>query len=275
MLKIVIFGGTKYIGKSLVEFLKLTPYKVYVFCRVEKQEENINFIRCDRRNEEKVKRYLLTIMPDVIIDMICFTKNDMQIVLNSLNQLTQLKHYIMVSTFHVYNFMNERETQFNKDTCEIEDDYTRNKIEAENQLCKSNIYKKSTIVRFPFVFSHDDYSGRFQKLIKMTENDKPQIDTFCCSLISKEDASKFLLYAIRSKPLGFVDVSNANCISFIEILKLIASTYNRNIEVTNGVNKIYPLKRDICLNSAKIGKLKGIEESILNEVEKFRDSNGN
>ncbi len=274
-MKIIIFGGTRYTGKHLVELLKKTDHDVYVLARRNKEDQNIKFIECDRKNEDEVKKILLDISPDVIIDMICFDVLDMKTIINSIKELSTLKHYIFISTFYVYNYIDENEKALLDNIDLIEDRYTKNKVEAENLLYKSDLFHKSSIVRLPFIFSYDDYSNRFQNLISMINDDIVEIDDKSSSFICKEDAAEFLFDMVSSDPKGIVDAANDGCIGFRDIIKIAAFEYDKEVNFINGENKIYPLKRDICLSSKKITKLRSIQEAILEEVRRLKEFNEN
>ena len=70
-MNIVIIGGTKYVGLSLLSYLKND--NVYILSRKKiKTKENQKSIIIDRKNEEELSNCIKDINPDVIIDMICF-----------------------------------------------------------------------------------------------------------------------------------------------------------------------------------------------------------
>lgn len=272
-MKIVILGGTRYIGKKTIELFLESSCEVFVFCRKNEKVKNIIYKSVDRKNQQTLQKELEIINPDFVLDMICFSEIDADIFVNASKNLKKLSHYVMVSTFYIYNYTDEREEPF-ENGLEIDSSYTKNKIEAENRILNSHLLNKSTIVRFPFVFSCDDYSNRFQNLLRLAvkDNNEIKIDNTKSSLISKDSAASFLANLPYKKPLGIVDVSNGGCVSFRDILKTASNIFNTKIAFVDGENTIYPLKKDICLQSKKVEKLDGVLDILKEEIVLFKEN---
>ncbi|MFC1753142.1 NAD-dependent epimerase/dehydratase family protein [Thermoproteota archaeon] len=214
-MKIVFFGGTRYVGKELVNLMEASSHKVYIASshKPNFSKKGILFSKLDRTDKNRVGDLLAEVKPDIIFDNICFNEYSARIIQDTYAKQLKacLKHYIMTSTFYVYNYSKKRECYINFKAHKIKDDYTRNKLAAESSLYNSSLYKIATIVRFPFVVSHDDYTNRFQKLVKNIRNSKSmQLSPNCkykMSFISKSEAAKFMHRLINSKPSGFVDAA--------------------------------------------------------------------
>ncbi|MDQ1339815.1 MAG: hypothetical protein QG567_970, partial [Campylobacterota bacterium] len=235
--------------------------------------KNITYKSVDRKSEQELQKELEIINPDFVLDMICFSKTDADIFVNASKNLKKLSHYVMVSTFYIYNYSDLKEEPFD-DNIEIDTSYTKNKIEAENRILNSHLFNISTIVRLPFVFSYDDYSNRFQNLLRFAakDNNEIKIDNTKSSLISRDSAASFLANLPYKKPLGVVDVSNDGCVSFRDILKITSKIFNTKIAFIDGENTIYPLKKDICLQSKKVEKLKDVLEVLKEEIILFKEN---
>ena len=272
-MNIVIIGGTKYVGLSLLSYLKND--NVYILSRKKiKTKENQKSIIIDRKNEEELSNCIKDINPDVIIDKICYELNDAKIIskIVKTQEKINLKHYIMISTFFIYNYINEKEEFKKLDISCIEDNYTKNKYLAEEYLYNSDIFPITSIVRFPFIFSNDDYSKRFQSTIEEVINKSIiEVDSLKCSYIFKESAAYALSTLTKVKAQGFIDISNKGTLSLIEIYKIISDLLRKPIKFIDGKRSVYTIKKDIVLDSKKseIFELEDLSSVIKNEVKKY------
>jgi nucleoside-diphosphate-sugar epimerase len=269
-MKVVILGGTKYVGLELLKHLKNED--VYVLSRQKISYKNITSIVTQRDSKEELKNHILTIQPEVILDMICYNPPQAQIIVDILTPLTFIKHYIMISTFFIYNYSDKFEEFEEIDSNTMNDNYTRNKYLAEKLISKSDIFKKTTIIRFPFIFSHDDYTKRFQYLIDQAENSNEIIvDNNRCSFISKNDAAKSLAVLIRTEPKQIIDISNQGCISLKAIYLIISNILNKKLVFKEDNRDVYQIQKSICLNSTKatIFNLQTIKKAIKAEVTNY------
>ena len=75
-MKILILGGTKYLGLETANLLVDSGHKVTVVSRKKVNNHHISYEECDRKNLTKLKKVIVKIKPDFILDMICFDKKD-------------------------------------------------------------------------------------------------------------------------------------------------------------------------------------------------------
>lgn len=166
--KILIIGGTNFIGRNLIEKLSATKkYDLTIFNRGITNSElfpNIKRIIGDR-NSSDVKRIHKTNW-DYIIDLSCYFPASLNHILSGLSQ--NLKKYIFISTCSVYqeykvHFSNENaliktctKDQFNDQST---DSYGNRKAECERilQAAKFNY----TILRPDLVYGKYDPTDRF------------------------------------------------------------------------------------------------------------------
>lgn len=248
--KIVILGGTKYVGLSLIKHIK--NYKVYVLSKRLICQYDIESIIIDRKNKQDLRRVLNKIQPQIILDMICYEERDAIDIANIMESMTYLNHYIMISTFFIYNYSDKYEDFSDINLGLIDDNYTKNKYLAEKQIFNSSVFHKTSIVRFPFIFSHDDYTKRFQFMINnVLSNNEVKIDDLKCSFISKDDAYKSLIELLECNPQGFIDIANSGCVTLGEIYNIISDLCKKSIIFLNCKRDVYIIKRNICLKSKK------------------------
>ena len=169
-MNILVLGGTKYFGRSLVKELLSQNHKVTVISRnISNQiaHPNLNYIKEDKEN------LLTTIQElgqkwDVIYDQICFNASDAQNTLNALE--SKAKKIIFTSTFSVYDYgFQMTEDKFNpytfkpvyqQDTC-----YQTEKRSAE-AIFLQNDQVPVIAARVPLVLGPNDYTNRLYSLIE-------------------------------------------------------------------------------------------------------------
>ena len=248
-------------GKALVELIMMSDHEVYVASRNRKAaiSDRVSIYDINRRSKDSVEELIMNLKPDVIIDNICFSSEDANIIRNiySNHELPFLRHYIMISTFFVYNYSTEREGYIEGEMADKADLYTHGKVEAENIIFKSKMNSIASFVRFPFIISYDDYSRRFQNVLKFVRMNRDltlsENSNLTMSFLSKDEASRFLCRLMSFGPCGFVDVANHGCLSFQGLCLAIARIFDVEIIICKkkGVNDIYTVKRNICIKNRK------------------------
>jgi hypothetical protein len=211
--------------------------------------------------------------------MVNFDESDSQGITSLYKQgyLKSLNHYIMISSFFVYNHFDsqifaEKKLNRNYNQGNI-DGYTKRKIESEMGLYDSELMTITTILRLPFLFSADDYSNRFQNLCNFAlVNHKPLFDnSFKYSLLRKSDAATAIIKVINSNPIGICDLSNSGCITnqqLIDKLKIALISFKGD-PVFGKYNFPYSVNRDICLNSKKLIIDISISDALKLEAESW------
>jgi len=266
--RLMIIGGTKYIGLELIKHLQ--DFEVHICSRKLTFYEGINEKVMDRKSKKELLGAVRNIQPEIILDMICYDQQDATDMSDILTKnVPCLEHYIMISTFFMYKYSYDLGELSEITLGEINDGYTRGKYLAEKTIFNSGFFEKVTIVRFPFVFSHDDYSGRFQHMLKMVlENRKVWVDNKKCSFIAKTDAAQSLKKLIYRKPQGIINISNEGCIALKDMYSLIADTCDVEIEYVGGERDVYQIKSDLCLAKDKPAwlNLRNIRDAIKSEV---------
>lgn len=178
--RVLVLGGSYFIGKKIVQILSEGDYQVTTLNRgtVENPFTNLDHIKCDRNDAVAMQSALKGRQFDIVIDVSGTTKEQMQIVGDSLDK-TSLKKYIFISSssvyavhkcippYHVGDSMGENEYW---------GDYGKNKAEAELFLYNyyDAISKISLVVlRPPYVYGEGNYAQRESFVFHHTLNDRP------------------------------------------------------------------------------------------------------
>ena len=280
-MKALILGGTRYVGR-LVSHLLLQNRLFTEVKTVSRNDfltlKDQHFV-CDRKIHNDLLMVFDNFQPNVIIDMINFSKDDSQGMVNAFNQnrLPYLQHYVMRSSFFVYNHFNlleyrEKELDFDADLARS-DAYTRGKIEAEKTLYSSKLMNLSTIIRLPFIFSADDYSCRFKTACDIAVSDMLGgiDDNIKYSLISKTFAAKGIEEICSNPPLGVVDLANSGCVTSRElclIIKNIAGEKKSCIEPIK-LDFPYTVMTSISIETDKISFKENLVSALEREAKEY------
>lgn len=271
-MKVLLLGGTRYMGRTAAMVLAAAGYEVVSVSRTP-GAGGLHHRVCDRKDTVALEALLRVESPEAILDMICFDAGDGAGMarLFEAGSLPRLQHYLMVSTFFPYNHIDDREAPFVGDPATIADGYTRRKVEAEANIQTSPLFAMSTILRLPFVFSHDDYTGRFQRFCEMVRDGRVSpaaANGWKTSMIAMPDAARVLAEMVRGAPLGYADAANDGCLGLHEMAAVIATTLDMppSFSGSEDPGTIYPLSRDLCLDSAKAPKLRPLADALADEA---------
>ena len=284
-MRVLVLGGTRYFGKASVALLlkSITLTSVKTLSRSKQNGDDKSHIICDRKNISELHLVFRNFRPNVIVDMINFSRDDSKELVKAYSNglLTSLKHYIMVSSFFVYNHFDLKEFQEKKlDLSLVKadkvDNYTYQKIEAESTLYESQLMDLTSILRLPFVFSSDDYSGRFQSICDISKqgNLKAIENSYRYSMISKSLAARCIEYLCTSSPQGIVDFANSGCVTTEEMVQIIRDSLGLDSKVNDSELKQLPyiVDRDICIQSFKIKINQSLESAIREEANEYFSS---
>ncbi|MDC1356385.1 hypothetical protein N8310_02220 [Pseudomonadota bacterium] len=192
-MNILIFGGTRFIGKEVVNLLKKMYINITVFSRNLDVENKVTHIAGDRNKLEDIKRIKGTF--DVIVDFISYDAKHTETIIN----LFPSARYILISTaWKAIKFSKKSEIKFN---------YIKGKRLAEGVVLRSNVANnKNTIIRLPIVLGLNDHTKRTNffrtindkksKIIYLTN---PDLDIYFCW---KSQISKFLIEQILKKVIN-------------------------------------------------------------------------
>lgn len=264
---ILVLGGTRFVGRDLVKLLTSNnKNEVFVISRnTNEKTKGVNYISLDRNNNSLLYKHLYEIKPDIIIDFICFSSEHTEPIKLYNENFNKLKHYIMISTFFVYLYdksINKEKQIISKD---INDNYAKNKLTAENEIFEDKLFLKATLIRFPFIVSYDDYTLRFRNYVsEVIERKTRLVSKTKKSFITKKSAVEAINSLIDSNPYGFLDLSNKGCITSSELSDLIADYFNIEIKKEKE-DTIYFVSDDICLDSRKI-TLNNLKQELFDEL---------
>ncbi|MGF1674652.1 MAG: NAD-dependent epimerase/dehydratase family protein [Rivularia sp. (in: cyanobacteria)] len=102
-MKILIIGGTNFIGPFLVRHLLTMGHDITLFHRGKTKADlpdNLHQIYGDRSQLQDFKREFESLSPDVVVDMICYTESNARMLINLFKGIT--RRVVAISSMDVY-----------------------------------------------------------------------------------------------------------------------------------------------------------------------------
>ena len=239
MKKVLVIGGTKFLGLEFIKLLNKSKIQFFVASRKIISVEN--FIKIDRKNQKDLDQLFIDNQFDVVVDFINYSGLDSKILINSINQQKKVPKLILISTVYTYAMPLEikvdsvyDETSFNPvkyknsliDRPQVS--YAEGKRNMESYCIQNYRNKKLVILRFPIILGSNDYSKRTHFYIEKIRNNikinPNNIHKKSCYIFSVE-AAKSISNFIDNNHYGIYNVS-LDAISEMSLIKLFCNYYN-------------------------------------------------
>ncbi len=277
MKKILIFGGTQFVGKRLVGNLLEKGYDITLATRGNwpvPHSSSIQHIKADRYDIATFGELLKTDW-DVIVDQLAFSGFDAKLITDTFEG--KVGRIVTVSSSAVYNeCLDCKEEEFDSSSINMSDidlshyrvltpdtpDYKIGKREVECIYSLSKI--PTACVRFPKIIGLDDLYFRFYDLYKKIKNNEDihiKNNFKKISLINSREAARFLSFIVSSNIEGGINASLDGELSLDFLEKKIERKINC---VTTGNEESLFLGEEILLNNKK-AKDYGFKFEILEE----------
>ena len=178
-MKILVIGGTRFIGKHVIPCLLAHGHDVTLFNRGRTPNpfaDQMATIIGDRKIPGDLAAKTAGQHFDAVVDMIAYDRKDTEDAVRAFNGRT--KHYLMVSTRSVYRkpvAAPIHESDLIEDNPEVK--YGYNKAQAENDLLQAYAADQfpATILRLPAVYGEYDYQAREWYFIKRLLDGRQQM----------------------------------------------------------------------------------------------------
>lgn len=266
-MRILIIGGTKFIGPYVVQSLHEKGHEVILFNRgktIHSFPFQVTSIQGDRANLLSFKDKLLSFSPDVVIDMIPYSENDAQQLANTFHGL--VRRIVVISSCDVYRAYDRLWKVFTdkliltplNETSELRENfYPYRKIMNAQPDDWSYHYEKilvektirsypdihSTILRLPMIYGPGDYSRIYPYLKRMDDNRPILLDEnkanwrFCRGYV-EDIANAIVLSALDTRPGNRIyNVGEKDAYSELEWIQQIG-------QIAGWKNKIIKLPQD-------------------------------
>lgn len=215
--KVLVMGGSYFIGKKIVDVLLENDYSVCTLNRGTKEnnDDRIINLKCDRNDTEQMKGVLSNHCFDIVIDVSGLSQLQVEILYDSLNK-ENLKKFVLISSSAVYDVQNLIIPYKEKDPLgrnKYWTNYGKNKIEAESFLIErfQDSNTDLVILRPPYVYGENNYAQRESFIFDHICNNKPIIipnnGSTYLQFIYTRDLANIILNLIN-QDLGRVSIFN-------------------------------------------------------------------
>lgn len=241
MKKVLVMGGSYFIGKAIVNAL-CNEYDVYVLNRGTHPvpNEKAHQITCDRFQSEAIKSALFQHKFDVIVDVSGVHKEEVEILINALDTQSP-ENFVFISSSSVYDIENLTVPFKESDKLSANSywgDYGTGKIESEKYLTQVFANSKTNlfILRPPYVYGADNYAQRESFIFNRIYNNLPVVvpDTdYKLQFISAEDLAKTVLFCINStvKGINIFNVGNKESVTIKQWIACCEKAMNKTAEI--------------------------------------------
>ncbi len=233
MKKILVIGGTRFLGLEYIKLINENHYELVVASRKEIRVANFRLI--DRKSQADLNRLFSESQYDVVIDFICYSSMDADVLYNSLLLQNRMPKLVLISTVYTYGhpLENKMNNTFNEDMFEAaieikslrdrsEVSYSLGKQEMEAFFSKRISKEKLVILRFPIVLGANDYTQRthfYINLIKNRQRINPaKINNKTNYIIAHEAANAILNFTMSNEygtyNVAFESISERDLIKF-------------------------------------------------------------
>lgn len=274
-MKILVLGGTRYFGISMVEELIRQGHDITIATRQHTRDSfgaAVRRIQVERTDPASMKNALQGKKYDVVYDKIAYCSNDIK----NLMEVIDCDKYIYMSSASIYEpkKMNTREDDFDGTTKELvwcsRSDYPYDEIkrQAECALWQTYSDRRWIAVRYPFVIGQDDYTERLLFYVEHTMKSIPMnIDNLESQMgyIRSDEAGKFLAFLAGKNLCGAVNGSARGTISLREIIQYVENkTDTKAVIATEGDVAPYNGEPEYSLDISKAEEI-GFRFSKLND----------
>lgn len=179
MKRVLILGGSCFIGKAITNEMVSNGYEVTLLNRGNNKINGVTQLVCDRNQKEEMTEVLKGKKFDYLVDVSGLNKRQAEIICNSIDT-TELKKMIFISSSAVYDVEHLR-VRFREDdrmkANKYWTEYGTDKIEAERTF-KRFVEQKQiplTIIRPPYVYGEDNYAQRESFIFEHILTNRPVI----------------------------------------------------------------------------------------------------
>jgi nucleoside-diphosphate-sugar epimerase len=225
-MNILVCGGTRFIGRHLVNSLIAKGHEVTIATRGKTPDtfgDYVKRVNVNRLDYDSVKNAVNGKSYDVVYDTLAYCSNGVKIMLDNV----KCGRYITISTTAVYKkHINTREEEFNPYSYPLkwlnreDDTYDEVKRQAECAICQAYPQIKSVMARFPFVIGTDDFTERLKFYVEHILNDKAMnVDNLTAQMafVRSDEAGKFLAFLADNDFTGVINGASEQTVSIQDV----------------------------------------------------------
>lgn len=246
-MKILLMGGSVFVGRAILERLKMLGADVTAITRgaINADWEGVTHIRSDRKDLSRLTRDLEGKSFDAVVDVSCYTPLDMHNLMSALG--ARISKYVLISSAAVYN-RNISCLPFKENSSlggdEIWGEYGIDKFHAEEILLNNSIDSiQRYIFRPPYIFGPNNNLARESFLWARISTENPifipgngeTLLQFCYV----DDLAKAVGDAVMANniPPGIYNVGEGTFYTLNQYIQLLARIAKKNVTTISVINK--------------------------------------
>ncbi|MBU5311149.1 NAD-dependent epimerase/dehydratase family protein [Tissierella carlieri] len=240
--KVLIMGGSYFIGKKIADVFCENKYDVFTLNRGTKKQdyENVYNLICDRNDSKQMENILSKYKFNIVIDVSGLNKAQAEILYKSLNK-QELESFVFISSSAVYDVDNLifpfKENDILKENS-YWTSYGQNKIEAENYYIESfkNSFTDIIILRPPYVYGENNYAQRESFIFDHICKDRPIIipnhNTYL-QFIYTTDLANIIIELLKTKKqnISIFNVGNKKPVTIKEWIECCAEVVGKEAKI--------------------------------------------
>jgi nucleoside-diphosphate-sugar epimerase len=240
--KVLIMGGSYFIGKKIVDVFCENKYDVFTLNRGTKAQnlDNVHNLICDRDDSKQMEDILSKYKFNIVIDVSALNKEQGQILYKALNK-EELESFVFISSSAVYD-VDSLTFPFKEDDLLKENtywtSYGQNKIEAENYYIEN--FRDSSIdliiLRPPYVYGENNYAQRESFIFDHICRDRPIIipnpNTYLQFIYTTDLANIIIeLLKIKKQNISIFNVGNKEPVTIKEWIEYCAEVVGKEAKI--------------------------------------------
>lgn len=268
MKKVLILGGTRFFGRKIADKLLSNGYHVTFATRGNNKVpygKNVSHVILDRSDpSHEGWNQLSQTQWDVVLDNICFTKEDAKLIQEKL--AGKVEYYLFTSTLSVYRGSKDgfSETDFDPWLFDIDltkkVTYGEGKRQAEKVLFEDEAFPTAAL-RIPIVLDTDDYTQRLHYYIRHIMNEESfrlyRADARI-SFIKGSEVANVMIWMIENHKTGVYNASSNETIEVEELMQMIEKAVGKKAEIeyssSDEDQSPFSLKEDSYLKVTRLEK---------------------
>jgi nucleoside-diphosphate-sugar epimerase len=248
---ILVIGGTRHVGKLLVQKLLDAGHRVTLATRGRTADSfgaRVQRIRVDRRDHAAMRAAFADSQGyDIVYDQVCYTPLDAAVACEVF--AGKAGRYVMTSTIEVYrHLLGRQEDAFGEldldlrtvridkdcpwnDPLVADENYAEGKRQAEALLYRDGRLPLVT-VRLGHVLGGDDFTGRLAYYVALAQSDQALLyanAAAATSFISADAASDFLLWTGMQDFVGPVNAADRGALSALELHRRVGAVLGQKV----------------------------------------------
>ena len=217
-MKVAVLGGTRFIGRAIVEELVAARDEVLVVHRGQLEPGDlpqVPHLHCDRAELASHRQELAAFAPDAVVDCRALTRRDAEIALDS---LPGVERWIVISSVDVYRAFGALNDDLETDPVPLDEESPvrperypyRGKMPGMDEYDKldvEDVYlpRGATVMRLPMVYGEHDYQRREEFVLRRVRAGRDRIPfgagTWLTCRVYVRDVGRAVRLALE-KPVG-------------------------------------------------------------------------